>query len=157
MGAAIKIFAIFKVINNRYPDMKQHKDRLNIQKLTYILQSIGLDLGYTFSWYVKGPYSTELASDAFRYTESESNDDIGLTKSERNSIEKLQSTFSDEIKDPNKLELYASLLFIKKQNNLTFLERGKLADNLTSLKPWFSKEETIAAIEKLKRSGIFGG
>ncbi len=39
--------------------------RLQLQKKIYLVQVSGLDLGYRFSWYLRGPYSTGLAADAF--------------------------------------------------------------------------------------------
>lgn len=37
------------------------EDRKRVQKAVYIGQMAGADLGYTFSWYLLGPYSPELA------------------------------------------------------------------------------------------------
>jgi uncharacterized protein YwgA len=42
--------------------------RLILQKTIYLLQACGLYLGYKFSWYVRGPYSTQLTHDAFELT-----------------------------------------------------------------------------------------
>jgi uncharacterized protein YwgA len=42
------------------------KGRLVLQKTVYLLQSYGLNLGYTFTWYLHGPYSPQLTKDAFR-------------------------------------------------------------------------------------------
>jgi len=39
--------------------------RFNIQKKIYLAQLMGLDLGYRFGWYLRGPYCTDLTSDAF--------------------------------------------------------------------------------------------
>jgi uncharacterized protein YwgA len=36
-------------------------DRKTLQKAVYLGQLTGVDLGYRFGWYVKGPYSSELA------------------------------------------------------------------------------------------------
>jgi hypothetical protein len=44
-------------------------DRLSLQKATYLAQEAGLPLGYRYSWYLKGPYSPELARDYFRLAE----------------------------------------------------------------------------------------
>ena len=40
-------------------------ERLNIQKRVYLTQLTGLDLGYRFGWYIRGPYCRELTADAF--------------------------------------------------------------------------------------------
>lgn len=41
------------------------KDRLILQKTIYLLEQFGLYLGYSFNWYLRGPYSPELTRDAF--------------------------------------------------------------------------------------------
>lgn len=44
-------------------------DRLAVQKSIYLLQVLGLDLRYHYSWYLRGPYSPELTRDAFEISE----------------------------------------------------------------------------------------
>ncbi len=39
--------------------------RLELQKVVYLLQEAGADLGYHFGWYIHGPYSSSLADDAY--------------------------------------------------------------------------------------------
>ncbi len=47
-------------------DFKNDFDkRLELQKAIYLLQESGGDLGYHFSWYLRGPYSPSLADDAY--------------------------------------------------------------------------------------------
>lgn len=41
------------------------RDRLVLQKTVYLLQAFGIYLGYRFTWYLHGPYSTQLTRDAF--------------------------------------------------------------------------------------------
>src|SRR3712207_9330456 len=43
--------------------------RKRVQKAVYIGQLTGVDLGYRFSWYVKGPYSTALTRDYYDLAE----------------------------------------------------------------------------------------
>src|SRR6266516_1455458 len=40
-------------------------DRKRLQKVTYLAQAAGADLGYRFSWYLMGPYSSVLTRDYF--------------------------------------------------------------------------------------------
>lgn len=40
-------------------------DRKRVQKAVYLGQLSGVDLGYRFGWYLKGPYSTELTKDYY--------------------------------------------------------------------------------------------
>jgi len=39
--------------------------RLQLQKIVYLLQEAGAELGYHFGWYIHGPYSSSLANDAY--------------------------------------------------------------------------------------------
>ena len=40
-------------------------DRLTVQKSVYLAQAAGVQLGYQFHWYLRGPYSPTLTRDAF--------------------------------------------------------------------------------------------
>jgi uncharacterized protein YwgA len=40
-------------------------DRKRVQKAVYLGQVAGADLGYRFSWYIKGPYSPDLTKDYY--------------------------------------------------------------------------------------------
>lgn len=46
-------------------------DRLRLQKAVYIGQLFDVDLGYRYSWYVKGPYSPQLTQDYFKLKEEQ--------------------------------------------------------------------------------------
>lgn len=41
------------------------KDRVRVQKAVYLGQLSGIDLGYRFSWYLRGPYCPKLTKDYF--------------------------------------------------------------------------------------------
>lgn len=45
--------------------MNSFSDRLRLQKFIYLLQIHGVYLGYDFSWYLRGPYCSSLATDGF--------------------------------------------------------------------------------------------
>jgi len=52
-------------------DISTVADRKRVQKAIYLTQSIaGIDLGYRFSWYLRGPYSSPLASDYYALAEA---------------------------------------------------------------------------------------
>ena len=42
------------------------EDRILLQKAVYVSQQADVDLGYRFSWYIRGPYSPSLAKDYYR-------------------------------------------------------------------------------------------
>ena len=41
-------------------------DRILLQKKVYLAQDIGMPLGYGYSWYIHGPYSTDLTAVAYQ-------------------------------------------------------------------------------------------
>jgi hypothetical protein len=45
--------------------------RLTVQKAIYLVQESGLDLGYFFQWYIRGPYCSSVARDLFPVIEDE--------------------------------------------------------------------------------------
>ena len=47
-------------------DISTQEDRISIQKLICLVQEAGLHLGYSFNWYVRGPYSPGLTSDYYQ-------------------------------------------------------------------------------------------
>lgn len=49
-------------------------DRLRLQKAVYLGQLFDVDLGYRYSWYVKGPYSPSLTQDYFKLKEERGSD-----------------------------------------------------------------------------------
>lgn len=49
--------------------VKTKRDRIAMQKAVYLAQTTGADLGYRFSWYLNGPYSTSLADTYYQLDE----------------------------------------------------------------------------------------
>jgi hypothetical protein len=46
-------------------DIGSFEDRKRFQKAVYLGQVAGIDLGYRYGWYIKGPYSTSLTRDYY--------------------------------------------------------------------------------------------
>jgi len=44
-------------------DFRSYTSRFELQHIVYIAKFFGIDLGYKFKHYIKGPYSKELAED----------------------------------------------------------------------------------------------
>lgn len=44
------------------PDVSTLQNRICIQKAIFLAKYAGVDLGYSYNWYVHGPYSPELTS-----------------------------------------------------------------------------------------------
>ena len=47
------------------PSIDTLDDRVTFQKAIYLAQAVGVPLGYRYSWYIKGPYSRDLARDYY--------------------------------------------------------------------------------------------
>jgi hypothetical protein len=106
--------------------IKSLEDRIAIQKAVYIGQKAGVDLAYSYGWYVHGPYSPELTKDYFAL-----DNDLALGDNEYENYDLLDdmSTALERVRpilDPPSeaelsrtewLELVASVLFLLDKNN----------------------------------------
>jgi uncharacterized protein YwgA len=68
-------------------------ERKRVQKSIYLGQIAGVDLGYHFGWYLKGPYSPELTKDYYDLDEALTEGDLEYQKKDLKGQlkEKLQS------------------------------------------------------------------
>ncbi len=116
-------------------------DRLRVQKAVYLAQALGINLGYHYSWYVKGPYSPGLTQDYYRVSEAISGGD---TSHEQRSLNQgLQSIVPNvrqvlalpanlHIKREWWLEALASLHFLLRVSNYSV---DKAREYLQQVKP----------------------
>jgi len=47
------------------PELRTFRDRLLLQKGVYLLQECGMSTGFSYNWYLRGPYSPGLTEAAF--------------------------------------------------------------------------------------------
>ena len=119
--------------------MDTFDDRLIVQKSIYLVQSLGINLGYHFSWYLKGPYSTSLASDGFSIQDELSR---GLDESKKWKLDDSLASKVDKIKNwfsardnkvlAKQLELLASVHFLVTRKNIAREDTNTLAKTLTA-------------------------
>lgn len=64
-AARIELKLALEEVGLPSPKLQTFSERLNVQKKVYLVQALGYDLGYRFSWYLRGPYSRHLTEDAF--------------------------------------------------------------------------------------------
>lgn len=62
---AVVLGYVLKSIPTSDFGMKTFDGRLRLQKLIYMVEAFGVYLGYDFSWYLRGPYCTNLARTGF--------------------------------------------------------------------------------------------
>ena len=63
-------------------DIDTVDERKKVQKSIYLGQVAGVDLGYHFGWYLKGPYSPELTKDYYELDEALIDGDLEYQKKE---------------------------------------------------------------------------
>ncbi len=93
------------------------EERMQLQKIVYLIQAGGIHLGYGFGWNKYGPYSQDLANDAYavlsvepdKYKETKTWVFKTITERKLKSFEEFLSNFQQDYK---MLELVASVDFM---------------------------------------------
>ncbi len=127
-------------------------DRILLQKKVYLVQDIGMPLGYGYSWYIHGPYSTDLTAVAYQ---------IVPEGCEAIEGKRLKEPFSRMVESVNALEteidsrdlkigtvswyeLIASIAYwYKRCSN----DKQRTFEKIRITKPQFSEEQVSAAYE----------
>jgi uncharacterized protein YwgA len=138
-------------------DLGTFKGRLVLQKTIYLLQSYGLNLGYTFSWYIHGPYSPELAKTAFRLQKSFTQ--IPVTEFTEPQIEAKFSDFlgflGEEKTNGDWLEQLACTHFLKAINPEE--EKSEIIQKVLKHESHFTKKQCQEAWAYLVRNKLVMG
>jgi uncharacterized protein YwgA len=133
MVNSLAIGGILKRLYKEF-DMGLFLHRLRVQKIIYLLQESGINLGYNFSWYFYGPYSAELTRDAFQIGDFNNIKPIGF---ENLDIEKKFYEFISRIE--------------KHKEDNTWLEVASSILLLRRLYPEKKKEQIIVDIKKKRK------
>ena len=96
-------------------------DRVYFQKVIYLLQLLGVNLGFRFSWYKLGPYSNDLAKTAYGIKESINDyrnelDNVTVREdviAKINELKTLESAKPDDIERHKWFELVSSIHYLK--------------------------------------------
>lgn len=143
---------VLDILKLGQPNMEEFSNRLRLQKLIYLLQASGLSLGYGFNWYVRGPYSPDLAQVLFEIYSNETiyeeSKDIKFKDHDAivANLEKFSSNIGEEINNITYLEVLASLHYI---NKVIFSGKGRFDDlrrRLLEAKPSLRTIPNIGAI-----------
>ncbi|HEY3968183.1 MAG TPA: hypothetical protein VGM05_26710 [Planctomycetaceae bacterium] len=133
-------------------------DRLTVQKCVYLSQAAGIQLGYTFHWYLRGPYSPTLTRDAFGVVaelgtgadESQGwNLDPASVKRAANLRRLIQSVQGEEL--ATKLELLASVHFLVDAGAGRKPDIAELHSTLHRYGKHFSEDDVRKAVEELNQ------
>ena len=140
-----KVIAFFKELGFEF-NISRFDDRLIAQKLVCLLDLKGIDLGYTCSIYVRGPYSPYLTQDLFEFTNEFENlkTDIRLSAPEKETAGELSRIFGLK---PVPLEVGATYGYYALRLNCDPLESLR---HVKRLKPFYSEAQVALGISKAK-------
>jgi len=141
-----KVIAFFKELGFEF-DIARFDDRLIAQKLVCLLELRGIDLGYSCSLYVRGPYSPDLTQDLYAFTHEFENLETGsrLNTQEKEAAGELGRIFGLK---PVPLEVGATYGYYSLRQNSDPLEASR---QVKRLKPFYSEAQIALGISKAKQ------
>ena len=145
----IVLSRILKLIGINNFDMNDFDNRLKYQKLIYLAQATGINIGYGYSWYIRGPYSPFLTKTLFNIQENptlfekwntikfKQEDDICKR------ITRLAGILGDKFHNPEYLEILASLHYLHTTLPASENSCTQLKSRLLVIKPNLKKVPDI--------------
>jgi uncharacterized protein YwgA len=122
------VLKLFMEALGEEPKISDFDNRKIFQKAIYLVQQLSrIDLGYRYGWYIRGPYSTELARDYYQLAEAidlgETTDNhslISAVEEKLSSVRALLDVPADcQISKSSWLELLASWHYLRFVNKLS--------------------------------------
>jgi hypothetical protein len=140
-----KVIAFFKELGFEF-DISRFDDRLIAQKLVCLLELKGIDLGYSCSLYVRGPYSPDLTQDLYAFTREFENLETSsrLNTAEKETAGELGRIFGLK---PVPLEVGATYGYYALRQKCDPLEALRYVKRL---KPFYSEAQVALGISKAK-------
>ena len=138
--------SVLRILRSMGPiSMSEFDDRLRLQKLTYLAQELGAGNKYFYSWYAHGPYSSPLTTALFLGKKQNVFDSKPvLTEKESGIVSKLKSLLGRNIYKPSKLELFASVWYLRK---ISRDDRATVLDVMRREKPHFTRRMVESALD----------
>lgn len=137
-------------------------DRLICQKKIYLLQALGVDLGYKYNWYVHGPYSPTLTNYAYSHIDIFNSYDFSGYELNEDAVERI-AIVNDIANDRQEgcdeaswYELLASIVYVF--SNLcswgivggTDATDNEVIRKVIEYKPQYDEDNCIHALEILR-------
>lgn len=154
---SIDLGIVLKNIPNSEFGMESFGDRLRLQKIIYIIQAHGVYLGYTFAWYLRGPYCSKLARTGFalvdRYDRIDKArmDDTIFDVPEMEKKFKKACNFIKKNNDNDSLEIVASIHLLKKTTNMSL---EAIFTKVASKRPQFNVKKCQDMWQTMQRGGL---
>jgi uncharacterized protein YwgA len=128
--------------------------RKRIQKTVYLLQQLGAELRFSYTWYVHGPYSPDLTRTIFNPLQDEPM--RTLDKNELEIVNTARNFLAQDFYSADALELIVSLIYLIKNGPRNGYDtKRKIIDYLRLEKPQFSESKIEAAWLKIEQSRLW--
>ena len=142
MSEAAVIHAVFNEVFGRPTDFSSFNDRLEAQKIVYLLDELGVTCGdYPFKWYKHGPYSQRLQNTILeKYDKTEQ---IAFSPAGNSALAKIKQMISvphSEYTDSQWLEAIGSIQYLQKYLYSTST-RDTILRRLNELKPHLNNQK----------------
>lgn len=135
-------------------DLGCFEGRLRFQNTVQILQSFGIDLGYRFHWYPRGPYSATLTKDGFDLRDAIHRIPKLPMDFERKEDGERYSDFKefmrDKKDDPDQLKIASSICF------LHGIGKKEVLDLIKEMRKYSMMEEYERMWDELARYRVVG-
>lgn len=143
---------ILRILNSLCDvSLDRFDDRLRLQKLGYLAQGLGASGGFTFSWYIRGPYSSSLTKMLYG---AEQVGILGkrqsLSDDEKRVVANLKKLLKNDLENPQTLELYASVWYLlPKKDTITREDKSYVLDRMKDEKPRYTKADVRNAMDAI--------
>jgi len=145
-----KVIACLRCLGLR-PSMHQYKWRFLTQKTAFLAKALGMDISYSFTIYVSGPYSRELNCDYYPFeNKTKINNlqtDYVLTPLDISILERIKGC-SDLYENQSLMESTSTIIFLMKENHQYNDEN--IFSSMRRLKPHIRDTERIIGLTKAK-------
>jgi len=141
------------------PTMSNFSERKRVQKLVYLLDKVfDMKLGFSYSWYLHGPYSPEVTKIVFDVVEGRQITPLNsgiLTCEDLKKIDRFKSFLGNDLYSADQLELLVSLHFLLDYSERLEMSKDEAISFLKLKKPYFTDKEINNALGRLKEWGMF--
>jgi uncharacterized protein YwgA len=146
MGDWEKVKRVFDEIDFNF-DVTEFEDRLIAQKIICLLDLKGVDIKYQFNFYIRGPYSPNLAADYYsnRLVRYEHGDSNILSDEETEIIHQVDQIFG---KSPSLLEIGATYGFVLQKMDVSPTDALKI---VKQKKGFYPDSQIAKGISKAKQ------
>ncbi len=141
-------------------NMETLEERIVIQKKFYLLQEMGFDYGYSYNWYVHGPYSSRLTTYIYSFFVNIDVAELTSVKLTQEAarvcdiINNLGKKVSLGKNDRSVYELLASVLFWYKNALSDENDKDSICYKVHKLKPQFSADDCKRGYDMLNELNL---